>query len=197
MFDFYVDCVFYLVKYGVIVKHGITCGPYSNGMTVVFFIVSFSLYEFFISKWMGFLKRFILSLFLTFLSVLFEFAIGIIFLMFDVRVWDYSVHRYNYKGIVALDISFIFFIVIVLCVYIVFPMFVNMGNFISNKVYKNTRARSVLLLFATCFWSIYVVDFCVGIKKMVDFRKNPNNNGKRFIRWEQQRHDFDTYIDKV
>ena len=205
--EFCCDCIYYLLLCRFIVKHGLTSGPWSNGMGAISIVLCFYLIKFARANMPMKIKLygrsfdgkrcnspmtgdFIVVLLLAILVTLFELVVGLIFLHFDVRLWNYKKHVCNYYGIISLSSSSLYFLLCMLLYYFAYPILTVLKTKLEKK-YNNVRFRRSIGVLCLCFYCCYITDYCIGIRNMVRFYKVKENVGKRFIPLEIQRPMFD------
>lgn len=87
---------------------------------------------------------------------LLEYITGITILkIFNVKFWDYSNLKYNYKGIICIEFSFIWGILSVLFYYFIYSW---INNFAINIINNNTG-----LFLLGLYYGIFIIDILVSI----------------------------------
>lgn len=90
------------------------------------------------------------------LLTLLEFVCGLILLkVFHVKLWDYSMYKYNYKGFVCLEFALIWGLLS-----LIFYVFIYNGI---NSISINFINSSTCLFFLGIFVGIFMVDLFVSI----------------------------------
>lgn len=93
----------------------------------------------------------------TILLTLLEFISGLILLKcFHLKLWDYSMFKYNYKGFICIEFSLIWGILSLL--YYTFAY-----NFINN-IAISFISNSTCLFFLGIFVGIFLIDLCASIE---------------------------------
>ena len=96
---------------------------------------------------------FLLSIIL--LSILEYFTGYVLKKFFNIVLWDYSDRKYNYKGFICLEFSFVWGLLSLIFYNFIFPWINNFAyNFVSNKFG---------LFFLGIFMGIFLIDLCVSI----------------------------------
>ena len=124
---------------------------------------------------------------LVFFSIactLYELITGIFSLdIFKYRFWDYTVYTYNYRGIIALEISFIWFFLsffyTLFCFKYVLKLKKLWDEFIFEKLMKNKK----LLVLISFVWIIYIGDIFYNLYKMYFWEKNLENKKTKYHPW--------------
>lgn len=90
------------------------------------------------------------------LSIL-EFITGFILLKyFHLKLWDYSMYKYNYKGFICLEFSFIWGVLALVFYLFIYPWLNSFSiNFISSNL-------GIFIL--GIFVGIFIIDLCVSIQ---------------------------------
>lgn len=122
---------------------------------------------------------------LVFFSIactLYELITGIFSLdIFKYRFWDYTVYTYNYRGIIALEISFIWFFLsffyTLFCFKYVLKLKKLWDEFIFEKLMKNKK----LLVLISLVWIIYSGDIFYNLYKMYFVEKDLENKKQNII----------------
>ena len=97
---------------------------------------------------------FILSIIL--LSFL-EFISGLILLkFFHLRLWDYSMYKYNYKGFICLEFSFVWGLLSLIFYIFIFPWLDSFSIIFVNNF--------VCLFILGIFMILFIADLCISIK---------------------------------
>lgn len=108
---------------------------------------------------------FILSIII--LSILEYFTGYVLLKFFNLRLWDYSDRKYNYKGFICLYFSFIWGILSLVFYNFIFPWINSFSNnFVSSNI-------GIFLL--GVFIGIFLIDLCVSInllKKLVVYAED-------------------------
>lgn len=108
---------------------------------------------------------FILSVIL--LSIL-EYVTGYILLkFFNLRLWDYSKQKCNYKGFICLEFSIIWGFLSLIFYTFIFP---NLNNFALNFVNSNIGLFSLGI-----FVGVFIIDLCVSINLVDKLTKYAND----------------------
>ena len=98
---------------------------------------------------------------------LLELFTGIIMLkLFNVKLWDYSSEKLNYKGLICLKFSLAWGVLVILFYIGIYPW---LNNFIEELLTNN-----ITLFFLGIFYGIFLVDFCVSIdffSKVLEYSK--------------------------
>ena len=124
---------------------------------------------------------------LVFFSIactLYELITGIFSLdIFKYRFWDYTVYTYNYRGIIALEISFIWFFLsffyTLFCFKYVLKLKKLWDEFIFEKLMKNKK----LLVLISLVWIIYSGDIFYNWYQLYFWEKNLENKKTKYHTW--------------
>lgn len=120
--------------------------------------------------------------FFSIACTLYELITGIFSLdIFKYRFWDYTVYTYNYRGIIALEISFIWFFLsffyTLFCFKYVLKLKKLWDEFIFEKLMKNKK----LLVLISLVWIIYSGDIFYNLYKMYFVEKDLENKKQNII----------------
>lgn len=108
---------------------------------------------------------FIISVIL--LSIL-EFISGFIMLkFFHLKLWDYSMYKYNYKGFICLEFSFIWGLLSLVFYWFIYPW---LDSFSLNIINSNIGLFSLGI-----FIGIFIIDLCVSIQLLNRLTKYAND----------------------
>ena len=104
---------------------------------------------------------FLLSIIL--LSILEYFTGYVLKKFFNIILWDYSDRKYNYKGFICLEFSFVWGLLSLIFYNFIFPWINGVAyNFVSN---------SFGLFFLGIFMGIFFIDLCVSINLLKKLTK--------------------------
>lgn len=122
--------------------------------------------------------------FFSIACTLYELITGIFSLdIFKYRFWDYTVYTYNYRGIIALEISFIWFFLsffyTLFCFKYVLKLKKLWDEFIFEKLMKNKK----LLVLISLVWIIYSGDIFYNLYKMYFVEKDLENKKTKYHPW--------------
>lgn len=98
------------------------------------------------------------------LMTILEFISGFILLKcFHLRLWDYSMFKYNYKGFVCLEFSLLWGMLSLIFYVFIFPHINSLAqSFVNNKI---------CIFFLGIFFGIFLVDLCVSINLLDKLNK--------------------------
>lgn len=122
--------------------------------------------------------------FFSIACTLYELITGIFSLdIFKYRFWDYTVYTYNYRGIIALEISFIWFFLsffyTLFCFKYVLKLKKLWDEFIFEKLMKNKK----LLVLISLVWIIYSGDIFYNWYQLYFWEKNLENKKTKYHTW--------------
>lgn len=102
------------------------------------------------------------------LMTILEFISGFILLKcFHLRLWDYSMFKYNYKGFVCLEFSILWGMLSLVFYVFIFPHINSLAHsFINNKT---------CIFFLGIFFGVFLVDLCVSINLLDKLNKYAKN----------------------
>ena len=107
---------------------------------------------------------FLLSIIL--LSILEYFTGYVLKKFFNIILWDYSDRKYNYKGFICLEFSFIWGLLSLIFYVFIFPWIDNFSiNFVKS---------SIGIFFLGIFVGIFIIDLCVSINLLNKLSKYAN-----------------------
>ena len=101
-------------------------------------------------------KVILVFLFSVILLSTLEYVTGLMLLkLFNLKLWDYSKRKYNYKGFICLEFSFVWGLLSLIFYIFIFPWLnVFAINFVKNNIG---------IFFLGIFIGVFVIDLCVSI----------------------------------
>ena len=103
----------------------------------------------------------------TIILTILELITGIVMLkLFNVKLWDYSDEKLNYKGLICLKFSLAWGILVILFYLTIYPHL--------NNIIVELLTKTITLLLLGAFYGIFLVDFCVSIdffSKVLEYSK--------------------------
>ena len=124
---------------------------------------------------------------LVFFSIactLYELITGIFSLdIFKYRFWDYTVYTYNYRGIIALEISFIWFFLSFFYTLFCFKYVLKLKKLWDEITFEKLMKNKKLLVLISFVWIIYIGDIFYNLYKMYFWEKNLENKKTKYHPW--------------
>ena len=159
--------------------------------------ISFSFFFlFFLINWMTkilgrkikniYIMSFVVGSFLSIACTLYELIIGIFSLdIFKYRFWDYTMYTYNYRGIIALEISFIWFFLSFFYTLFCFKYVLKLKKLFDETIFEKLMKKKKLLVFLSFLWIVYIVDMCYNFYQMCYWEKDSSNKGIQYNPWHK------------
>ena len=116
-----------------------------------------------------------------FLCTFFELIVGLFYIyVFDQKFWDYSSYPYNFKGIIAPKISFIWFLLGVFYYSYLHKKVLKIKILCDEKCYMGKQKNKIEYILLFCVWCCHVGDFGYNMINWYHFNKNPSNKGLQY-----------------
>ena len=155
---------------------------YGFGALILYYVCKLS--ETFAFKYEAIL---VIILSMAFLTIL-ELLSGLMLLkFFNLRLWDYSKRKFNFKGLICLRFTLYWGILA-----LIFYLF--MYNFI-DSVSANFISNTVCLFILGLFYGIFFIDLCISINLSSKIKKYAESN-KKIIDFEKLKLDIVKRINK-
>ena len=133
-----------------------------------------------------YLMSFVVSIFLAISCTLFELIIGIISLdVIKYQLWDYTMYAYNYRGIIALKFSFIWFFLGFFYTLFCFKYVLKLKKLWDEIIFEKLVKKKKLLAFISFLWIVYIGDICYNLYQIYYWEKDPSNKGIKYNPWHK------------
>lgn len=104
---------------------------------------------------------------------LIELIAGLIFIKgLNIKLWDYSDRKFNYKGIICPTFTLIWTFIGALFYYFLFSLFKNLLNWFATSSLSNAHIPFILGI----FYGIFIIDLCSSLQITVKIRKFAKEN---------------------
>lgn len=110
--------------------------------------------------------------------------------------WDYEKYSYNYKGIIALEISLIWTLEVFILYLFLYEPAKQFKRFGDIHIYPHVNEKKIIIVLPFCFWLAIIVDQTTSLIKMYYFVKDPQNKNKRYLCYPEQR-EVRKYYDRI
>ena len=135
---------------------------------------------------------------LVFFSIactLYELITGIFSLdIFKYRFWDYTVYTYNYRGIIALEISFIWFFLSFFYTLFCFKYVLKLKKLFDETIFEKLMKNKKLLVLISLVWIIYSGDIFYNWYQLYFWEKNLENKKTKYHTWPKYAEVIDIKI---
>lgn len=129
---------------------------------------------------------FIYGVFVTMIGTLFELIYGLLCLkIFNFSFWNYSELAYNYKGLIALEISFIYFILGCLYFLLGYDYLFKFKKLFDEILFEKLMKKKFLLVVISLTWIIYLGDIFYNIYQNHLWEKDLKNKEFKFHPWRK------------
>ena len=157
----------------------------SFGFFCIFFFVNWFLKIFGKIK-NKYLVVFIIGGVFSILCTSLELTVGVFVLeVFNLQLWDYSMYTYNYRGIIALEISFIWFFLSFFYTLFCFKYVLKLKKLFDETIFEKLMKKKKLLVFLSFLWIVYIVDMCYNFYQMCYWEKDSSNKGIQYNPWHK------------
>jgi uncharacterized membrane protein len=118
----------------------------------------------------------------------YELILGLSFIQIFGQVpWNYESFRYNYKGIIALGISFVWTLAVFIFYLFLYKPIKQFKAFCDIHIYPHVNEKKIIIVLPFCFWLAIIVDQTTSLIKMYYFVKDPQNKNKKYLCYPEQR----------
>lgn len=115
-------------------------------------------------------KKVLLFLLMAICMTIIELVAGIVLLkFFDLRLWDYTDEKYNFKGFICLKFSFVWMILSALYYFFIHPIIYERVEWLSNNL--------IFSFFVGLVFGVFLVDVIYSANVVSRLRKYANEKG--------------------
>ena len=94
-------------------------------------------------------------------------------------------YTYNYRGIIALEISFIWFFLSFFYTLFCFKYVLKLKKLYDETIFEKLMKKKKLLVFFSFLWIVYIVDMCYNFYQMCYWEKDSSNKGIQYNPWHK------------
>lgn len=127
---------------------------------------------------------FVFGFFIATAGTLFELIVGSFFLnLFNMRLWNYSELAFNYKGIIAPSISFVFFVLGYFYFLFGYNYVLKFKKLWDEIIFEKVMKNKKLLVLISLVWIIYIGDIFYNWYQMYFWENNLENKKTKYHPW--------------
>lgn len=112
-----------------------------------------------------------------------ELFTGLFFLKFyNIKLWDYSINKFNYKGLICFKMSFYFTIMCIIYYYLL--------NDIIVDIISKFRGNMIILFILGYIYGIFTIDFMINHNILHKFKSTLSELKKRGVKARDHVYDY-------